>query len=142
MTSQTALRRRTAPADRAGRFVGAPGLGECGAGTVPHVACDPAGQMAPGAGADTASVALALVGTVHHLLMTGWAGAPDPRERAERLVALLVGPAGDPRGESGGRTARRSDQADRRPAPAASAYSPGSTPAHCAGLTPPGPAAV
>ncbi|GGU76390.1 TetR family transcriptional regulator [Streptomyces albospinus] len=53
-------------------------------------------------GTDTASVALALVGTVHHLLMTGWAGAPDPRERTERLVALLVGPAGDrPRGEPG-----------------------------------------
>ncbi|MEU5895064.1 TetR/AcrR family transcriptional regulator [Streptomyces venezuelae] len=42
-------------------------------------------------GTDTAMTALALVGTVHHLLMTGgWAGAPDPREQAERLVALLV----------------------------------------------------
>ncbi|WP_409235155.1 TetR/AcrR family transcriptional regulator [Streptomyces sp. PA5.6] len=42
-------------------------------------------------GTDTATTALALVGTVHHLLMTGgWAGAPDPREQAERLVALLV----------------------------------------------------
>lgn len=47
-------------------------------------------------GTDTASVALALVGTVHHLLMTGWADAPDPREQAERLVAVLVhdGPPG------------------------------------------------
>lgn len=42
---------------------------------------------------DTASVALALVGAVHHLLMTGWAGAPDPREQTERLVAQLVGPS-------------------------------------------------
>ncbi|MGW0532472.1 TetR/AcrR family transcriptional regulator [Streptomyces sp. NPDC003032] len=41
-------------------------------------------------GADTATMALALVGTVHHLLMTGWAGAPDPRAQTERLVALLV----------------------------------------------------
>ncbi|MEV7194290.1 TetR/AcrR family transcriptional regulator [Streptomyces sp. NPDC093510] len=41
-------------------------------------------------GTDTATTALALVGTVHHLLMTGWAGTPDPREQAERLVALLV----------------------------------------------------
>ncbi|WP_030776327.1 TetR/AcrR family transcriptional regulator [Streptomyces sp. NRRL S-920] len=41
-------------------------------------------------GADTAAMALALVGTVHHLLMTGWAGPPDPREQTERLVALLV----------------------------------------------------
>ncbi|WP_055566587.1 TetR/AcrR family transcriptional regulator [Streptomyces atriruber] len=42
-------------------------------------------------GTDTATAALALVGTVHHLLMTGgWAGAPDPRAQTERLVALLV----------------------------------------------------
>ncbi|MEU7581097.1 TetR/AcrR family transcriptional regulator [Streptomyces sp. NPDC041068] len=41
-------------------------------------------------GTDTAATALALVGTVHHLLMTGWAGAPDPCEQTERLVALLV----------------------------------------------------
>ncbi|MEU6992131.1 TetR/AcrR family transcriptional regulator [Streptomyces sp. NPDC046465] len=39
---------------------------------------------------DTATTALAVVATVHHLLMTGWAGAPDPREQTERLVALLV----------------------------------------------------
>ncbi|MFI1183505.1 hypothetical protein ACH4UT_28725 [Streptomyces sp. NPDC020799] len=38
-------------------------------------------------------VALALVGAVHHLLVTGWAGAPDPREQTERLVAQLVGPS-------------------------------------------------
>ncbi|PJN38030.1 TetR family transcriptional regulator [Streptomyces sp. CB02959] len=43
---------------------------------------------------DTGAVALALVGTVHHLLMTGWAGAPDPRRQAERLVAMLVGTDG------------------------------------------------
>ncbi|MEV0254197.1 TetR/AcrR family transcriptional regulator [Streptomyces sp. NPDC050732] len=42
------------------------------------------------AGTDTATTALALVGTVHHLLMTGWAGTPDPREQTERLVALLL----------------------------------------------------
>ncbi|WP_437044828.1 TetR family transcriptional regulator [Streptomyces sp. enrichment culture] len=40
---------------------------------------------------DTSSIALALVGTVHHLLMTSWADVPDPREQAERLVAVLVG---------------------------------------------------
>ncbi|NWF27868.1 TetR/AcrR family transcriptional regulator [Streptomyces sp. PKU-EA00015] len=39
---------------------------------------------------DTAAAALALVGTVHHLLMTTWPGAPDPREQVERLVALLT----------------------------------------------------
>ncbi|MGW1377503.1 TetR family transcriptional regulator [Streptomyces sp. NPDC002446] len=42
-------------------------------------------------GTDTTTVALALVGTLHHLLMTGWAGTPDPRGQAERLVALLIG---------------------------------------------------
>ncbi|MEV0095911.1 TetR/AcrR family transcriptional regulator [Streptomyces sp. NPDC050738] len=47
-------------------------------------------------GADTASLALALVGTVHHLLMTGWAGSPEPRAQVERLVALLSGAAGSP----------------------------------------------
>ncbi|MFJ9848034.1 TetR/AcrR family transcriptional regulator [Streptomyces sp. NPDC101150] len=45
------------------------------------------------AGADTGTVALALVGTVHHLLMTSWSGAPDPRAQAERLVAMLIGNA-------------------------------------------------
>ncbi|WP_307714878.1 TetR family transcriptional regulator [Streptomyces sp. V4I23] len=42
------------------------------------------------AGLDTAAAALALVGTVHHLLMTTWPGAPDPREQVERLVPLLI----------------------------------------------------
>ncbi|AJT63332.3 hypothetical protein T261_1647 [Streptomyces lydicus] len=41
--------------------------------------------------ADTGAVALALVGTVHHLLMTGWSGAPDPRAQVERLVAMIAG---------------------------------------------------
>ncbi|MGP9022865.1 TetR family transcriptional regulator [Streptomyces sp. BR1] len=42
---------------------------------------------------DTPSIALALVGTVHHLLMTSWTGAPDAGEQTVRLVALLVGAA-------------------------------------------------
>ncbi|MFF9512197.1 TetR/AcrR family transcriptional regulator [Streptomyces sp. NPDC014724] len=46
-----------------------------------------------GASTDAASIALALVGTIHHLLMTSWDGTPDRREQAERLVALLVGEA-------------------------------------------------
>ncbi|MFJ5725549.1 TetR/AcrR family transcriptional regulator [Streptomyces sp. NPDC093149] len=46
-----------------------------------------------GASTDAASIALALVGTIHHLLMTSWDGAPGRREQAERLVALLVGEA-------------------------------------------------
>lgn len=43
-------------------------------------------------GTDTEAVALALVGTVHHLLMTsGWAGAPDSTGQAEQLVTMLAG---------------------------------------------------
>ncbi|MEV0415545.1 TetR family transcriptional regulator [Streptomyces sp. NPDC050448] len=42
-------------------------------------------------GMDRPSAALALVGTAHHLLMTGWAGAADPRAQTERLVGLLLG---------------------------------------------------
>ncbi|MFF2012503.1 TetR/AcrR family transcriptional regulator [Streptomyces sp. NPDC058195] len=41
-------------------------------------------------GADTAAAALALVGTLHHLLMTGGPGRSDERDRAGRLVALLA----------------------------------------------------
>ncbi|MFD8644153.1 MULTISPECIES: TetR/AcrR family transcriptional regulator [Streptomyces] len=42
-------------------------------------------------GTDTATAALALVGTVHHLLMTsGPSGLPEPLQTAERLVTLLV----------------------------------------------------
>ncbi|WP_369217294.1 TetR family transcriptional regulator [Streptomyces flavofungini] len=39
---------------------------------------------------DPSSVALAIVGTAHHLLMTNWPGSPDPRARMRRLVATLV----------------------------------------------------
>ncbi|MEI5103476.1 TetR/AcrR family transcriptional regulator [Streptomyces sp. PmtG] len=39
---------------------------------------------------DPESVALALVGTLHHLLMTGWAGTPEPRAQVERLIRTLV----------------------------------------------------
>lgn len=46
------------------------------------------------AGTDTVAVALAVVGTTHHLLMTGWSGTPDPREQVRRLIAMLAGAAG------------------------------------------------
>ncbi|MYR41131.1 TetR/AcrR family transcriptional regulator [Streptomyces sp. SID5910] len=47
------------------------------------------GRVADSVDPDT--VALAVVGTAHHLLMTGWPGAPDPRPAMTRLVAALVG---------------------------------------------------
>ncbi|MEW2625221.1 TetR/AcrR family transcriptional regulator [Streptomyces sp. NPDC048106] len=40
---------------------------------------------------DPGTAALAIVGTAHHLLMTGWPGTPDPRPAMTRLVAALVG---------------------------------------------------
>ncbi|WP_346172465.1 TetR/AcrR family transcriptional regulator [Streptomyces cuspidosporus] len=39
---------------------------------------------------DPHTVALAIVGTAHHLLMTSWPGAPDPRPAMTRLVSALV----------------------------------------------------
>ncbi|MFI9357768.1 TetR/AcrR family transcriptional regulator [Streptomyces lydicus] len=44
------------------------------------------------------TVALALVGTAHHLLMTSWPGTPAPRPQIARLVAALLGapPEGGP----------------------------------------------
>ncbi|UYQ62828.1 TetR/AcrR family transcriptional regulator [Streptomyces peucetius] len=49
---------------------------------------------------DPEAVALALVGTVHHLLMTTWSSAdPDPREQIGRLIPALTG-SGRPRAES------------------------------------------
>ncbi|MFD5699469.1 TetR/AcrR family transcriptional regulator [Streptomyces lasiicapitis] len=40
---------------------------------------------------DPRTVALAIVGTAHHLLMTSWPGTPDPRPPMTHLVAMLVG---------------------------------------------------
>ncbi|MFI2200311.1 TetR/AcrR family transcriptional regulator [Streptomyces sp. NPDC020192] len=40
---------------------------------------------------DPGTVALAIVGTAHHLLMTGWPGTPDPGPAMTRLVTVLVG---------------------------------------------------
>ncbi|MET7359619.1 TetR/AcrR family transcriptional regulator [Streptomyces sp. NPDC005562] len=40
---------------------------------------------------DPDTVALAIVGTAHHLLMTSWPDAPDPRLAMTRLVTALVG---------------------------------------------------
>ncbi len=70
-------------------------------------------------GTDSVSIALALVGTVHHLLMTSWATAPDPREQMKRVIALLVdaGPGSTAATENAPRTARIAEteaEAERR----------------------------
>ncbi|MEU2021430.1 TetR/AcrR family transcriptional regulator [Streptomyces sp. NPDC016469] len=46
------------------------------------------GRVAESIAPDT--VALAIVGTAHHLLMTGWPDTPDPRPAMARLVAAMV----------------------------------------------------
>ncbi|MFE9629618.1 TetR family transcriptional regulator [Streptomyces sp. NPDC006463] len=48
-------------------------------------------------GADTATIALALVGTVHHLLMTrAPGGSEDARRTTELLIAVLLGASRQP----------------------------------------------
>jgi AcrR family transcriptional regulator len=42
------------------------------------------------AAADTETLALTLVGTIHHLFVTGRASGPDLRRRVRRVVAALV----------------------------------------------------
>lgn len=42
------------------------------------------------AAADTETLALALVGTIHHLFVTSQASGPDPRRRVRQVVAALV----------------------------------------------------
>ncbi|MEV6953834.1 TetR/AcrR family transcriptional regulator [Streptomyces sp. NPDC051183] len=46
-----------------------------------------------GPGTDTASVALAMVGTLHHLLMTSRPDGPPPQDQVERLVHALTSPS-------------------------------------------------
>ncbi|UQA97283.1 hypothetical protein [Streptomyces halobius] len=73
--------------------VGAPGFAAVqGAVTAYLDAEQRRGRLADGT--DIATVALALVGTVHHLLMSSWAGAEDAQEQTRRLVMLLVGEGG------------------------------------------------
>jgi hypothetical protein len=43
-----------------------------------------------GPGADTGMLALTLLGTVHHLVVTRRGGAPDLKQQVRRIVATLV----------------------------------------------------
>jgi hypothetical protein len=43
-----------------------------------------------GPGADTETLAFTLLGTVHHLVLTGGGGAPGLRRQVRRIVAALV----------------------------------------------------
>ncbi|MFK0259474.1 TetR/AcrR family transcriptional regulator [Streptomyces sp. NPDC090445] len=71
---------------------GAPGFDVVQASTQAYLDAEQRlGRVAPGA--DTGAVALALVGTLHHLLMTGRPGTPPPQDQVERLVHTLTGPS-------------------------------------------------
>ncbi|MCX2179654.1 TetR/AcrR family transcriptional regulator [Streptomyces sp. SKN60] len=70
---------------------GAPGFAAIEAAIAGYLAAERDLARVP-AGLDPATAALALVGTAHHLLMTSWPGAPDPRPAVRRVVAALVAP--------------------------------------------------
>jgi AcrR family transcriptional regulator len=68
---------------------GAPSFGAIEAAVIDYLDQEKAlGRV--GTGTDTETLALAIVGTTHHLLMTGWAGTPDPADRIRRLIAALT----------------------------------------------------
>ncbi|WP_030612999.1 TetR/AcrR family transcriptional regulator [Streptomyces sclerotialus] len=75
---------------RAAMRDGAPGLGTVEEALTAYIEAEQAlGRVARGT--DSAALALAVVGTTHHLLMTGWTSAPDPGERVSALVEALLG---------------------------------------------------
>ncbi|MGA5469194.1 TetR/AcrR family transcriptional regulator [Streptomyces arboris] len=68
---------------------GAPGFRAIEEATTAYLAAEQRlGRVAEAV--DPGTAALAIAGTAHHLLMTSWPGAPDPRLSMARLVALLV----------------------------------------------------
>ncbi|WP_412540384.1 TetR/AcrR family transcriptional regulator [Longispora sp. K20-0274] len=78
---------------RAAMAAGAPGFGTVEVAVVGYLDAEKRlGRVRADLDAD--SVALAVVGTAHHLLMTSWAGSPDPRDALRRLVVALVGGPG------------------------------------------------
>ncbi|MFI2236987.1 TetR/AcrR family transcriptional regulator [Streptomyces chrestomyceticus] len=68
---------------------GAPGFDTIQEAIADYVAAERELGRVP-ASVDPPSVALAVVGAAHHLLMTTWPGAPDPRASVVRLVGALV----------------------------------------------------
>ncbi|WP_030017133.1 TetR/AcrR family transcriptional regulator [Streptomyces monomycini] len=68
---------------------GAPGFESIQDAIVDYLVAEQGLGRVPAA-VDPPTVALAVVGATHHLLMTGWPGAPDPRLSVTRLVGALV----------------------------------------------------
>ncbi|MEU9854666.1 TetR/AcrR family transcriptional regulator [Streptomyces sp. NPDC047974] len=73
---------------------GAPGFASIEAAVAAYLEAERDLGRTP-ASLDPASVALALVGAGHHLLMTAWPGSPDPRPAVRRLVTALVAGGAD-----------------------------------------------
>ncbi|MFE7463593.1 TetR family transcriptional regulator [Streptomyces sp. NPDC057499] len=73
---------------RAALAGGAPGFGTVQEAVTAYLDAERRGGRVAEA-ADTAAAALALVGTLHHLLMTGGPDRTGERDRVARLVALL-----------------------------------------------------
>ncbi|MEU3771958.1 TetR family transcriptional regulator [Streptomyces sp. NPDC032472] len=81
---------------------GAPGFDAIQASTETYLGAEQRlGRI--GEGLDPEPVALALVATLHHLLMTTRPGAPYPQDRMKRLIHALVGSRTD---DSGNRPRR------------------------------------
>ncbi|MEU1313441.1 TetR/AcrR family transcriptional regulator [Streptomyces cinnamoneus] len=70
---------------------GAPGLGAIEASVAAYLEAEQRLGRVPGT-ADCATLALTVIGTAHHLLMTTWPGGPDPRERLRHVIASLTAP--------------------------------------------------
>ncbi|WP_371480984.1 TetR/AcrR family transcriptional regulator [Kitasatospora sp. NBC_00315] len=74
---------------RSAMEAGAPGMAQVEDALAAYLEAErELGRVAPQT--DAAALALAIVGTVHHLLMIGGWGAEDPAERMRRCVAALA----------------------------------------------------
>ncbi|MFI9202927.1 TetR/AcrR family transcriptional regulator [Streptomyces sp. NPDC053048] len=85
-----ALARPTATARIRGAWQqGAPGLNAIETSIAAYLQAEQRLGRVPGS-EDCAALALAVVATAHHLLMTAWPDGPDPRERLRHLVTSLT----------------------------------------------------
>ncbi|MEV5239725.1 TetR/AcrR family transcriptional regulator [Streptomyces cinnamoneus] len=80
---------------------GAPGLNAIETSVTTYLEAEQRLARVP-ATADCATLALAVVGTAHHLVMTAWPGGPAPHERLRHVITALI--AGKHREGAGGDT--------------------------------------
>jgi AcrR family transcriptional regulator len=72
---------------------GAPGFAAIQESITTYLTAEQERGRLPGA-ADCDALALALVASVHHLLMTSWPGSPDPQPQMARLITALTAGTG------------------------------------------------